>query len=296
MKVILSRKGFDSSWGGFPSIILPKEMGRKMISFPIPVTSPEIGIKAEDIYYVEAGKTLKDFFNELPIEQEKKYINNKTGFHVDPEVQNIKIDNQKSFIERGYGTLGQCSAAAGHLANNGISAGGISEKDPAIFLFFGWFCKTEIENDKIKYIGNPLVDGFHAIWGYLIAVEAIEILDISKHPELKEHLHYRNKNHKEYKKGDKNTIFIGNKFGTFNYSDNLRLTYFDDKKTKNRRTIWAIPSFISEMTYNNKRIKEGKTKGNKLIIDAASRGQEFVITKADEEEMKKWLDNLGVNF
>ena len=30
MKVILSRKGFDSSYGGFPSIILPKEMGRKI--------------------------------------------------------------------------------------------------------------------------------------------------------------------------------------------------------------------------------------------------------------------------
>ena len=286
MKVILSRKGFDSSWGGFPSIILP---GGQMISFPIPVKKPEIGIGAKDIHYIDEGKTLANYLEDLKIPLQED------GYHVDPEVQNIKIDNQKSFIERGYGTLGQCSAAASHLANNGIYAGEISEKDPAIFLFFGWFCKTEIENNTIKYIGNPLVDGFHAIWGYLIAVEAIEILDISKHPELKEHLHYRNKNHKEYKKGDKNIIFIG-KFGTFNYSDNLRLTYFDDDKKnhKKRRTKWAIPSFINEMTYNNNRIRKGKTKENKLIIDAASRGQEFVITKADEEKMKKWLEKIGI--
>ena len=40
MKVIFSRKGFDSSYGGFPSIILPDG---QMISFPIPEKGKKIG-------------------------------------------------------------------------------------------------------------------------------------------------------------------------------------------------------------------------------------------------------------
>jgi len=36
MKVILSRKGFDSGYGGFPSPVLPDGT---MLSLPIPVSS-----------------------------------------------------------------------------------------------------------------------------------------------------------------------------------------------------------------------------------------------------------------
>ena len=52
MKVILSRKGFDSEYGGYLSPILPNE---QMISLPIPDSKDDIrysGIKAgESTYY-----------------------------------------------------------------------------------------------------------------------------------------------------------------------------------------------------------------------------------------------------
>ena len=44
MKVILSRKGFDTSTGSFPSLILPEKDGfREMISLPIPCSLIKCG-------------------------------------------------------------------------------------------------------------------------------------------------------------------------------------------------------------------------------------------------------------
>jgi len=285
MRIILSRKGFDSSYGSHPSIILPDN---KMISFPIPVTQPEIGIAAEDILYVELGKTLDELLHELNIK-------NHYAYHVDPEIQNIKIADKVSFFDRGYGTLGQSGAAASHLANNHISSIEISKNEPAVFIFFGLFSKTKRENGKLKYDGKP----FHAIFGYVIADEAVKVSTISDtvHPELKSHLHYinqfeANKKKDEYIKHDRNIIFKGKQFGTFKYSEDLRLTVNDSDRT----TRWGTPDFIKSMTYNKKRIDDGVRSNNKIFFDAASRGQEFIITEFETEKMKRWLKNLGVKL
>lgn len=281
MNLILSRKGFDSSYGGHPSIILPNG---KMISFPIPVESPEIGILHKNITYVEENKTLEDFLDEYNIAKGSAY-------HVDPEIQNIKIGKEQSFLERGYGTLGQCSSAAGHLANNGISADKISKDNPVIFLFWGLFKKTKLNAyNKFQYTGKP----FHSIFGYLIAEEAVKVSNISDtyYPELKSHLHYKNRNNKEFLKGDRNIIFKGERFGTFSFFNELRLTVDNSDKL----TEWAIPNFIKEMTYNKKRITNGKISENKLKINVSSRGQEFIVTNFDEVAMRTWLKSLGIEI
>lgn len=279
MKIIFSRKGFDSSDGGSPSIILPDE--KTMISFPIPVHGLEEGDAPENILYKNENKTLKDYLDELKIRSDSKY-------HVDPEIQNLSVNKSESFFKRGYGTFGQCSSAAGHLFNNDIKPHSISEKDPALFLFFGLFSKTRI-NDE----GLLVRDGksFHCFFGYLKATEAIIVSD-SIPNDMKTHPHYRNRNHKEYIKGGKNVIYRGAEFGVFKYSDKLRLTVENSDKVTN----WAIPDCIKAMTYNNNRIKNGKKENNKIIINSASRGQEFVITDSDEEKMKDWLNNLGINL
>ena len=279
MKVIFSRKGFDNSYGGSPSIILPD--GKTMISFPIPVHGLEEGDSPEYIRYENVGKTLKDYLDELGIKSDLKY-------HVDPEIQNLSVKKENRFFKRSFGTLGQCSSAAGHLYNNDIKPDKIKENDPAIFLFFGLFSKTRI-NDKGLLIrdGKP----FHSFFGYLLATEAIKVTD-NIPEDLKNHPHYINRNHKEYIKGNKNVIYKGKKFGVFQYSDQLRLTV----ENSDNITNWAIPDFIKGMTYNNKRIENGRKENNKIIINSASRGQEFVITNFNEEKMKDWLNNLGINF
>ena len=50
------------------------------------------------------------------------------------------------------------------------------------------------------------------------------------------------------------------------------------------------------MTYNKKRIDDGVRSNNKIFFDAASRGQEFIITEFETEKMKRWLKNLGVKL
>ena len=72
----------------------------------------------------------------------------------------------------------------------------------------------------------------------------------------------------------------------------MRLTVNDSDRT----TRWGIPNFIKSMTYNKKRIDDGVRSNNKIFFDAASRGQEFIITEFETEKMKRWLKNLGVKL
>ena len=58
MKVILSRKGFDSQYGGMPSPILPDGT---MLSLPIP--SKDDNIKYSDLNW--NGKSYYDLIHEL---------------------------------------------------------------------------------------------------------------------------------------------------------------------------------------------------------------------------------------
>lgn len=147
MNVIFSRKGFDSTYGGFPSIILPEEMDSKMISFPIPETNPDsTGKKPEDIKFLinEKYLSLKEIFNQLGISEKinipsnpaRKGLSN-TVFHFDPELQTI--ENMRS-----YAAFGQSDKASSHLLSHGLQTGDV-------FLFFGSFKKTFLENNKITY-------------------------------------------------------------------------------------------------------------------------------------------------
>lgn len=201
MKVIFSRKGFDSSYGGYPSIILPEEMGSKMISFPIPeagtreknketgkyenITSVGIrGMGAEDIKYMlddspifSLGEILidnlklKDDEIKNPANGSKKTKIVDSIFHYDPQIQKIVDGND-------YAAFGQSGAAAGHLLNQEIRRGDV-------FLFFGTFRPTEIKKDGDKKTINYTKEkDFHALWGYMI-VDDIFLIDAKNSSTLK---------------------------------------------------------------------------------------------------------------
>ena len=109
MKVILSRKGFDSSFGGFPSPILPD--GR-MISLPIPV-------KWGDQRFLDvtvAGEPVGPLVESVT----RGRLTRHDLCHHDP------------VLEGPHPAFGQVSAAQRHLAGNEVGAGDL-------FLFFGWF-------------------------------------------------------------------------------------------------------------------------------------------------------------
>src|SRR5574344_3026579 len=172
MNVIFSRKGFDSTYGGFPSIILPEEMDSKMISFTINETNTDNNAKKpEDIKFLlnEKYLSLKEIFNQLGISDKinipsnpaRKGLSN-TVFHFDPELQTI--ENMRS-----YAAFGQSDKASSHLLSHGLQTGDV-------FLFFGSFKKTFLENNKITY--DSAMYDIHAIWGYMIVDDIIHVSNI----------------------------------------------------------------------------------------------------------------------
>ena len=166
MKVILSRKGFDSSNGGIASPIF--EDGT-MISFPIP--SDDEYTYSDFVYDgVEYAKMLKDL----------RYKGGK-HCHPDPDLEQTR---RKRNIRGWVPGFGQIGAAATYLKNIGVEKGDL-------FLFFGNFHFVEEKNGKMRYVRNTgdfyKDNDIQVIWGYL---QVGEILDTAeKQKKLKWHPH-----------------------------------------------------------------------------------------------------------
>lgn len=156
MKVILSRKGFDSANGGIASPIF--ENGT-MISFPIPSMDKDT---YDELYYGEEA------YSRILHDLQYKGKNN---CHVDPDLDQGR---RKKKITGWFPAFGQIGSAASYLKNIGVEVGDI-------FLFFGNFHFVEKKNGFYKYIqksGNFYKDDdIHVIWGYL------QIGDIISDPE-----------------------------------------------------------------------------------------------------------------
>jgi hypothetical protein len=262
-KIILSRKGYDDENGGKPSIILPDD--NLMFSFPIPITHrDEIGDLSSSIFCND--KNLSEIFHELGIDKFERY------HHLDPDIQRIGIP-------KSYGAFGQSHAASGHLKNNSIGKGDT-------FLFFGTFCETYYENGSLKY---QMMHPFHALWGYLIAdnvITDIESIPNGQYSELVNHPHYKNRKHPAYK--NKNTIYVGKKFGTFKFSEILRLTKLGYKKS-----YWSLPiEFLNVgISCHGKNEKiEPRVINGRVEFKSVARGQEFIID--NDTKLKKWLEKV----
>lgn len=142
MKIILSRKGFDSVSGGGPSPILPDGT---LLSMPIP--SDEADRYAQLSY---GGRTYADMLAGL---YPKKTFER---CHLDPDIRAGIRTNPADGWEPAFGQTG---SAAGILRNVGVTEGDL-------FLFFGLFRKAE--PDKMNFL--RFVRGekpMHVIYGYL---------------------------------------------------------------------------------------------------------------------------------
>lgn len=109
MKIVLSRKGFDSSAGGGPSPIV----GTRPVSLPIPASGT-----LSRTSYGDLG------LGELAAAASKGKLGAGDLCHHDP-----------MFLSQGKAILGQCGAAQTHLARQGVGVGDC-------FVFFGLFCAS----------------------------------------------------------------------------------------------------------------------------------------------------------
>lgn len=231
MKVILSRKGFDSGNGGYPSPILPDGT---LLSMPIPSSDVET---FQDIVY--EGVSYLSILEQLTSNQKFKNMH----CHLDPDirrgVRKAKLPNWKP-------AFGQFNGAQGRLRNDDVKVGDL-------FLFFGWFRETEgdIKKGTLHYKNNS--PDLHVIYGYLQIGQMISdpetlVKNYPFHPHAaKSRRGIVNKNGT-----DKNMLYLPseelsfdhskNGYGVFSFSEKLVLTLPGQTKS-----IWKnIPALAPD--------------------------------------------------
>lgn len=144
MKVSFSRKGFDSSNGGQPNVILPDGT---LLPFPIPGDGKP---NAYGTLY-HGDKSLYDIISSL---KAKPKVNADEQCHLDPDL----IRDVKPRPEGWMPAFGQADSALSELRNHHF---GLND----LFLFFGWFRETEIRNGRLVYKRHA--PDMHLIYGYM---------------------------------------------------------------------------------------------------------------------------------
>ncbi|AWZ47869.1 hypothetical protein C3495_03150 [Clostridiaceae bacterium 14S0207] len=113
MKIILSRKGFDSKAGGYPSPLFIDQ--KYHVSLPILEDIGGNSVDTEITYsdtYLKEGNTYADVMDSLGIKGfEKRYV------HLDPDVNSSTKKNRDADWR---GIFGQCGTSQSHLANQKV--------------------------------------------------------------------------------------------------------------------------------------------------------------------------------
>ena len=124
MRIVFSRKGFDSAAGGGPSPIV----GGRPVSLPIPAGT------ASSTTYADLG------LGEHAERASRGRVRAGDRCHHDPK-----------FLPNGSCLFGQCGAAQTHLSNRGVGAGDA-------FVFFGLFREEASGEPHHRIFGYLLVD------------------------------------------------------------------------------------------------------------------------------------------
>lgn len=281
MKIILSRKGFDSSFGGVPSpVILPE---RELFSLPIPTDSSS-GIRYEDID--ANGRSLGPVVEDLTGGKVKR-----TCFaHLDPDLRASARPRHPEWRP----LFGQADAAQAHLRNNGITVGDL-------FLFFGWFREAECLNGKYCFVKNA--PDVHAIYGWLQIGEILPVGNkASAPPWAAYHHHFKPPN-----AWRNNTVYVSSAklvlngvdeeirgAGVFEkYRAELCLTCPNQSK----RSLWMLPKWfypdgdLPPLSYHGNKTR-WKLEGEHAIMRSVGRGQEFALDADKYPEAVIWARDL----
>ena len=165
MKIILSRKGFDSANGGIVSPIM--EDGT-LVSFPIPADEDDKG-NFDDLIY--CGESYTKILKDLKYKEDSKRPN----CHLDPD---LSMDRRKTVIDGWCPIFGQVNSSAVYLKNT------VKVEPGDLFLFFGNYHKVRCVDGKYQYIkktGDFYSDNdLQLIWGYLQVEKVIETTEEQK--------------------------------------------------------------------------------------------------------------------
>ena len=252
MKVILSRKGFDSSCGGQASPILPDGT---LLSLPIP---------SNDVHkYSELSWGCLNYLDIIKQLNPKTTLNEGSHCHLDPDLRANTLLRTKEWKP----AFGQTGSSLTELRDNGV-------KEGDLFLFFGWFKKTEYHNEQLRYI--PKSPNLHVIYGYMQIGNIVD--SVCQIPEwLKYHPHVNLNNYKEAWEKKQNSIYLPSErlsfasglsgSGIFTFRDELVLT-----KSGYSRSRWEFP-----ISMHGTPISHNPNGWKSDYFQSAARGQEFIM-------------------
>ncbi|MYL26515.1 MULTISPECIES: hypothetical protein [Halomonadaceae] len=279
MKLILSRKGFDSSAGGCPSPVFPDG---SFLSLPIP--DKQSSVRYSDLQYegINVGELVADLTGN-PKRRDHRA-------HLDPDLAPELTSRKPGWRP----TLGQIDQAQGHLRNQGVSEGDL-------FLFFGLFRRVERVDGRWRFDRQSAP--FHALWGWL-QVEEVSPVDGAlgeRLPWVQDHPHF----HREAKPS--NTLYIARESldlgrgpmriqgaGVFqSMNDELRLTVPGSKKV----SVWQLPGFFypsegKRPLSQHDDLSRWQLDGEQCRLQCVPRGQEFVLDTSDYPEAFSWIESL----
>ena len=233
MRIILSRKGFDSSIGGVASPIFPSGA---MCSLPIPESSPAPLKRYGEIWSGE--QTLGPLVRDLT----RGKLGSDDKAHLDPDLDVAALRPRPT----GWRPLfGQSGSAERHLRNQGVAEGDV-------FLFFGWFRRVErdVMSGSYQYLeGTP---DLHCIYGWLqigqhIAVQGGAVPTWAHdHPHWQDHLAAPSTAINSLYAAADRLYLAGQQIdlpggGVFRrYAEQLRLTAPDAS-----RSVWHLPAWFN---------------------------------------------------
>lgn len=233
MKVILSRKGFDSTNGGCPSPILPDGT---LLSLPIPSADRDT---YDDLSY--QGVSYADLLRQLRPGKEFSHC------HVDPD---LRPGLRCAPVPGWKPAFGQIDAAQGLLTNAGVEIGDL-------FLFFGWFRRIENGPNGYRFVRNG--EDFyhradlHVIYGYLqigdILTDPEEIERYLWHPHASESFRCKRPNALYLPAEHLSWAHEKQGYGCLDYRRDRVLT----KENKSRGTWNAMPFLMPEHVYGNRK-------------------------------------------
>lgn len=286
MKLILSRKGFDSAAGGVASPIFPDGV---LISLPIRARGAQHAFR-------EIAKGPDGSLGPLVEDLTRGRCPGDALAHLDPDLAAEALHRAPSWRP----AFGQTGAAATHLARSGVGPGDV-------FVFFGWFRAVERGADGRWRYRNGAPD-LHSVFGWLQIGEAIRVDERGRDALLAEKPWLAGHPHLHFGPDPRNILYLAADRLTLPGLDDSGLpgggeiARFDERlafscRKAGRRSIWRLPDWFlpgedrPPLTYHSDPKRWSRDGGDALLASAAQ-GQEFVLDCAGRPEAAPWLLRL----
>jgi hypothetical protein len=288
MRLILSRKGFDSAAGGVASPIFPD---RTMYSLPIQAAGAQKS-------YRELGKGGRTgcAIGTVVEHLTGGRVSGDALAHFDPDLDEGTLPRLAGWRP----CFAQTSSSQSHLASCGVDIGDL-------FLFFGWFRQVTQQSSR-GWSFAPGTRNQHVVFGWLQIGEIIRVDEFGPDRILHERPWLKDHPHLHFGPDPQNVIYVASDrlvlpgLGPTDLPGAAEIGQFCEELVltapgSQRRGLWRLPTWFSPqhpggaLTYHS---EPGRWKqvGPDLQLSTVGRGQEFVLNCSQRPAVGKWLLNM----